>query len=485
MRKLKLSLLAFFCTTPLWAGYVSYPPASSTPSGGGSSTVWNGASTLATTLTGFVSTAGVVNSADTVLSALENLDGNIALKENTANKTDDPGLIADSSVLFPTQHAVKSYADGVSAFAAAGLALKENVANKDTDVTLVTNSDVRYASQRAIKTYVDNNITGVSTFASAGLLLKENTITAGLASQYWRGDKTFQTLDTLAVPENTNLYFTNARARLALSVDGAPDPLAYNNITGGFSMPAATSVQSGYLTAGDHAAFSAAAAGIVGVIEFKIWGGLNAPATNFGEPHYWAQALTLSSVKMSAFNCGAVGSIDIAVQQWRAGVLIDTATGSLAATGGMCGASVALNHSQTMLVGDITTIDLTAIPTGTPESLTVAVDGGSVAGVIGPAGTFEVSVLTKVANYGMGVIDNVINADAAAGNISITLPSAAASFVAGKSKLYTIKKIDGSANTVTVLPFGAESIEFGASLSLPAQGLSATLYTDGTNFYVQ
>ena len=41
---------------------------------------------------------------------------------------------------------------------------------------------------------------------------KEPSITAGTSSQYWRGDKTFQTLDTSAVPENSNLYFTNARA---------------------------------------------------------------------------------------------------------------------------------------------------------------------------------------------------------------------------------------------------------------------------------
>jgi len=40
---------------------------------------------------------------------------------------------------------------------------------------------------------------------------KEPTITAGTALQYFRGDKTFQTLDTSAVPENGNLYFTNAR----------------------------------------------------------------------------------------------------------------------------------------------------------------------------------------------------------------------------------------------------------------------------------
>ena len=39
----------------------------------------------------------------------------------------------------------------------------------------------------------------------------ETTITAGTTSQYYRGDKTWQTLDTAAVTESTNLYFTNAR----------------------------------------------------------------------------------------------------------------------------------------------------------------------------------------------------------------------------------------------------------------------------------
>ncbi len=41
---------------------------------------------------------------------------------------------------------------------------------------------------------------------------KQGTIAAGTALQYYRGDKTWATLDTSAVPENVaNLYFTNAR----------------------------------------------------------------------------------------------------------------------------------------------------------------------------------------------------------------------------------------------------------------------------------
>lgn len=41
---------------------------------------------------------------------------------------------------------------------------------------------------------------------------KEPSITAGTSAQYYRGDKTFQALNTDAVPEGVALYFTNARA---------------------------------------------------------------------------------------------------------------------------------------------------------------------------------------------------------------------------------------------------------------------------------
>ncbi|MGZ3789839.1 MAG: hypothetical protein ACXVLQ_15020, partial [Bacteriovorax sp.] len=42
---------------------------------------------------------------------------------------------------------------------------------------------------------------------------KQGTIAAGTIAQYYRGDKTWQALDTSAVSENVaNLYFTNARA---------------------------------------------------------------------------------------------------------------------------------------------------------------------------------------------------------------------------------------------------------------------------------
>ena len=40
---------------------------------------------------------------------------------------------------------------------------------------------------------------------------KENTIATGSTLQYYRGDKTWQTLNTSIVTELTNLYYTQAR----------------------------------------------------------------------------------------------------------------------------------------------------------------------------------------------------------------------------------------------------------------------------------
>ena len=65
-------------------------------------------------------------------------------------------------------------------------------------------------------TYV-GGVLNVPTYTLAGLG-GEPAITAGTTAQYWRGDKSWQTLNTSAVTEGTNLYFTDARARAAISL---------------------------------------------------------------------------------------------------------------------------------------------------------------------------------------------------------------------------------------------------------------------------
>ncbi len=87
------------------------------------------------------------------------LETNIGfVPENVANKDVDGTLAANSDTLYPSQKAVKTYADTKQP--ALGFT-PEDVANKDTDGTLAANSDTKYASQKATKTYADTKQTAL------------------------------------------------------------------------------------------------------------------------------------------------------------------------------------------------------------------------------------------------------------------------------------------------------------------------------------
>ena len=116
-------------------------------------------------------------------------------------------------------------------------------------------------------TIVDANISATANIAeskilslTADLASKESAINAGTSTQYWRGDKSWQALDTAAVAEGPNLYYTDARSRAALS---ASAPITYSSTTGAFSMTPATSAADGYLTSTDWLTFNSKNGGTV------------------------------------------------------------------------------------------------------------------------------------------------------------------------------------------------------------------------------
>lgn len=84
--------------------------------------------------------------------------------------------------------------------------------SKNIAYSVTTNTELAYLS-------------GVTSAIQTQLNGKEASITASTSAKYWRGDKTFQTLDTSVVPENTNLYWTTARtlstALSGLSITGS------------------------------------------------------------------------------------------------------------------------------------------------------------------------------------------------------------------------------------------------------------------------
>lgn len=98
--------------------------------------------------------------------------------------------------------------------------------------------DITIAS--TLTTIAWGSVTGTPTTLSGyGITDAQSFITAGTTAQYYRGDKSWQTLNTAAVAESTNLYYTDARARAAVSVTttGVSGVATYNSSTGVVNVP--------------------------------------------------------------------------------------------------------------------------------------------------------------------------------------------------------------------------------------------------------
>lgn len=83
----------------------------------------------------------------------------------------------------------------------------------------------------------------------------------------------------------------------------------------------------------------------------------------------------------------------------------------------------------------------------------------------------SIAFSAKTSNYTLLTTDDAITVDATSGNVTITLP--AASSVPGK--LYRVKRIDASGNTVTIARAGSDTIDGATSVSLTAQYQAKTL----------
>lgn len=88
---------------------------------------------------------------------------------------------------------------------------------------------------------LSGNVLNIPNYTLAGLG-GEPTIAAGTTLQYWRGDKSWQILNTTAVPEGTQQYFTNSRARTAISLTtlGNNGAAGYDNTIGVLNIPTYT-----------------------------------------------------------------------------------------------------------------------------------------------------------------------------------------------------------------------------------------------------
>jgi len=90
------------------------------------------------------------------------------------------------------------------------------------------------------------------------------------------------------------------------------------------------------------------------------------------------------------------------------------------------------------------------------------------------------ALVTKTGNYTATIVDCTILGNAATGNITITLPTAAS--VAGR--FYVVKKIDSTANTVTVATTSAQTIDGQSSKVLSIQYDGIQVQSDNANWVI-
>lgn len=243
---------------------------------------------------------------------------------------------------------------------------------------------------------------------------KEPAISSGTTLQYWRGDKTFQTLNTTAVPEGTNLYYTNARvdtefdirlatkstsdlsegtnlyytnARARASVS-ATAPLSYVSGTGVFSIPVATSIANGYLSSADWTTFNnKQPAGSYVLATRNI--NTTSPLTGGGD---LSADRTIAIPVATSIANGYLSSTDWSTfnSKQAAGNYITALTGDVTASGpGSVAATLATVNSNTGSFGSST-----AIPSFTVNGKGL-ITAASTNVVIAPAGTLTGTTLAS------------------------------------------------------------------------------------------
>jgi hypothetical protein len=94
------------------------------------------------------------------------------------------------------------------------------------------------------------------------------------------------------------------------------------------------------------------------------------------------------------------------------------------------------------------------------------------------------AVTTKSAGYTATIADSLIRADANSAGFTITLPTAASMFVNGLGFMITVKKIDSSANIVTVQANGAETIDGANTATIGFQYQAVSFISNGTSWDV-
>jgi hypothetical protein len=285
----------------------------------------------------------------------------------------------------------------------------------------------------------------------------QGAIAAGTTGQYWRGDKTWQTLDKTAVGL------------------GSVENTALSTWAGSANVTTLGTIGTGTW----NATTIAVARGGTGTTTGSITG---------------TGALTFTSgsnsnIVLAASGTGIVTTADV-VNITDSTAATSTSTGALVISGGLgVGGNI---HSANITTGtgtaqawaasntgyfQISTFGFINGSTGVASELQNLNAAGNAAGSW-KTGGFRTAITAKTASYTATLTDFTIACDATSGAITITLPAAASH----TGRIYVVKKTDASGNAVTIDPNASETIDGATTEVISAQWGVSTIQSNGTNW---
>ena len=295
-----------------------------------------------------------------------------------------------------------------------------------------------------------NSVTSVNSFAGPNVVLTTNDVSEG----------------------STNKYYTDARARAALS---ATSPLAYNNTSGAISIGQASASANGYLSSTDFTTFNNKQNAMTAGVDYLAPNGSAAALTNFPTLNQNTTGNAATATKLAATkNINGVafdGSLDITVAA-NAGTLTGT---SLANT--ITGSSLTSVGTITTGVWSGTTIAVAKGGTGATTASSALTNLGAEAvankSTATDLGSTTPSDVLYPSQKAVKTYVDLQSANAGVADLSITNAKLAGSITADKlnGSIPASKLVGTDINTVGIITAGVWS---GTTIAIANGGTGAT-----------
>lgn len=153
-------------------------------------------------------------------------------------------------------------------------------------------------------------------------------------------------------------------------------------------------------------------------------------------------------------------------------------TGSLAFGGGSALVNAVTDITFLTSANNTTTTGTNRMYIGSNGRVQVG-SGTSPMSTLDVAGSASFSIVNKTANYTATSSDHTITCDATSGNVTITLPAASTS----TGRVYHIKKIDASGNSVIIDGNASETIDGATTQTTTVQWHTMSIQSNGTAWY--